>query len=43
MTADLKPYPNMKDSGVEGLGKVPAHWDVLRLRNVTEMRVLFLT
>ena len=39
MTADLKPYPNMKDSGVEGLGKVPAHWDVLRLRNVTEMRV----
>ena len=37
--SDLKPYPNMKDSGVEGLGKVPAHWDVLRLRNVTEMRV----
>ena len=39
MTANFKPYPNMKDSGVEWLGKVPAHWDVLRLRNVTEMRV----
>ena len=39
MTANLKPYPNMKDSGIEALGKVPAHWDVLRLRNVTEMRV----
>ena len=35
----MKPYPNMKDSGIEALGKVPAHWDVLRLRNVTEMRV----
>ena len=35
-----RPYSiYMKDSGVEALGKVPAHWDVLRLRNVTEMRV----
>ena len=39
MTANLKPYPSMKDSGIEALGKVPAHWDVPRLRNVTEMRV----
>ena len=39
MTANLKPYPNMKDSGVEALEQVPAHWDVMRLRNVTEMRV----
>ena len=29
MTADLKPYPSMKDSGVEWLGEVPEHWDVL--------------
>ena len=28
MIADLKPYPAMKDSGVEWLGKVPKHWDV---------------
>jgi len=26
-----KPYPVYKDSGVEWLGKVPAHWDVKRL------------
>ena len=26
-----KPYPAYKDSGVEWLGKVPAHWEVRRL------------
>ena len=31
MIADLKPYPAMKDSGVEWLGAVPEHWDVRRL------------
>ena len=35
----LKPYPDYKDSGVERLGKVPAHWEVVRLRNTSEMRV----
>ncbi len=39
MSADLKPYPAMKDSGVQWLGKVPAHWEVVRLRNTSEMRV----
>ena len=29
MIADLKTYPAMKDSGVEWLGEVPAHWEVL--------------
>jgi type I restriction enzyme, S subunit len=28
MIAELKPYPNMKDSGVEWLGEVPEHWGV---------------
>ena len=28
MIADLKPYPMMKDSGVEWLGAVPEHWEV---------------
>ncbi len=37
MTANLKPYPNMKDSGVEALGKVPAHWDVLRLKRICRL------
>ena len=29
MIADLKPYPAMKDSGVEWMGQVPTHWAVL--------------
>ena len=29
-----KPYPAYKDSGVEWIGRVPAHWEVLRLANV---------
>ena len=28
MIADLKPYPAMKDSGVEWLGEVPEHWEI---------------
>ena len=30
-TAELKPYPDMKDSGVPWLGDVPAHWELPRL------------
>ena len=29
-----KPYPKYKDSGVEWLGKVPEHWEVLALKRV---------
>ena len=39
MIDDLKPYPQMKDSGVAWLGEVPEHWVVRRLRNTSEMRV----
>lgn len=28
----FKPYPAYKDSGVEWLGEIPAHWEVRRLR-----------
>ena len=31
---DLPPYADYKDSGVEWLGKVPAHWEVMRLRRL---------
>jgi type I restriction enzyme S subunit len=27
-----KPYPDYKDSGVEWLGEIPAHWNVIRLK-----------
>src|SRR5690606_36565646 len=30
----FKPYPAYKDSGVEWLGEIPAHWDVKRLKRV---------
>ena len=33
MSADLKPYPAMKDSGVEWLGEVPKHWTTERLKS----------
>ncbi len=33
MIADLKPYPAYKDSGVEWLGQVPAHWEVRRMKS----------
>jgi type I restriction enzyme S subunit len=28
----FRPYPEYKDSGVEWLGKIPAHWEALRLK-----------
>jgi len=30
----LRPYPEYKDSGVQWLGKVPAHWKVKKLRHI---------
>ena len=40
MFESLKPYPEVKNSGVEWLGKVPVHWKINRLKslmtNVTE-------
>ena len=35
----LEPYRTYKLSGVEWLGDVPDHWDVRRLRYMSEMRV----
>ena len=37
MIADLKPYPTMKESGIEWLGDVPAHWEVRRLKQVCRL------
>lgn len=34
MIADLKPYPEYKDSGVEWLGKVPVGWGVRRAKHL---------
>ncbi|NJL27562.1 MAG: hypothetical protein HC897_06520 [Thermoanaerobaculia bacterium] len=29
----LKPYPSYKEAGVDWLGRVPAHWEVRKLKN----------
>jgi type I restriction enzyme S subunit len=35
VTKGLNPDAPMRDSGVEWLGEVPAHWEVVRLKHVT--------
>ncbi len=34
MIADLKPYPEYKDSGLPWLGRVPKHWETMRLKRI---------
>ena len=41
MFANLKAYSAMKDSGVEWLGEVPAHWGVRRLKSVCSRYALY--
>lgn len=31
---DLKRYPEIKESGVEWLGEIPAHWDLRRTKSL---------
>lgn len=38
MITGLKPYPAMRDSGVEWLGEVPEHWEVRRLKYLLRER-----
>jgi type I restriction enzyme, S subunit len=38
MIADLKPYPEYKESGSKWLGAVPAHWGVRNLRTLVSKR-----
>jgi type I restriction enzyme S subunit len=33
-----KPYPAYKDSGVEWIGDIPEHWEIVQLRNVITRR-----
>ena len=41
MSADLTPYPAMKDSGVPWLGDVPEHWEVRRLKTLCSRSALY--
>ena len=38
MIADLKPYADYKDSGLPWLGKVPAHWQIVRSKRLFTAR-----
>lgn len=38
MTADLRPYPEYKESGQPWLGRVPAHWEIGRNGRLFEQR-----
>ena len=38
MIGGLNPYPSMKDSGVPWLEKLPAHWEVRRLKYLLKER-----
>ena len=35
----FRPYPEYRDSGVEWLGEIPAHWEARRLRFVVEKSI----
>ena len=39
MTSDMKPYPAYKDSGVEWLGEIPAHWEMKRLKSFATVQL----
>ena len=32
-----RPYPKYKDSGVEWLGEIPAHWEIQRLKRISDI------
>ena len=38
MTADLRPYPEYKESGLPWLGPIPAHWKIGRNGRLFEQR-----
>lgn len=37
VTKGLEPYVPMKDSGIEWLGNIPKHWDILRIRWISSI------
>lgn len=38
MIENLKPYPEIKDSGLSWLGEIPAHWDIKRNGSLFQQR-----
>ena len=38
VTRGLNPAAPMKDSGIDWIGQIPAHWDVMRLKHISKIR-----
>lgn len=36
----MKPYPAYKDSGIEWIGEIPEHWDVRKLKGISERTIV---
>ncbi|OJV38133.1 MAG: hypothetical protein BGO33_05485 [Bacteroidia bacterium 43-41] len=41
VTKGLNPNAEMKDSGIEWLGKIPKHWEVKRLKNILIEKMMY--
>ena len=39
VTKGLNPKSKLKDSGIDWIGKVPEHWEVRKLKNVTDIKI----
>ena len=39
MKTNIQKYPAYKDSGVEWLGKIPNHWEIIRLKNIIRAKI----
>ena len=37
LAGKYKPYPEYKDSGLEWLGEIPAHWNISRIKYVAQL------
>ncbi len=35
----MRRYPEYKDSGIEWLGEIPEHWNVKRLKYISDVRL----
>lgn len=38
VTRGLNPAAAMKDSGIDWIGQIPAHWEVMRLKHISKIR-----
>ncbi|MEA1984263.1 MAG: hypothetical protein U9N13_01260 [Euryarchaeota archaeon] len=37
MNSSMKPYPAYRDSGIEWMGNVPEHWNIIKLKHISNI------